>query len=256
MKIKVSEATGHALNWMVEKAHWPVGTRPLGERRQTQYAAIRDDNKIVFRLHRTNVVEWYGPTSMRLDSSYDSRLTRDFADNFIPSGIRFYRYREEGAVLLYDTDKMMCRGIHLFTRGDDGVWRPDSVRKPRRTVVDKDQAAVVNEKIADFLEYARAIFAVSGNDGTHPWLNTEAPWEQKRHHIDVDALATKDPDVYEKHMHMFLSTRRTWGAGAQYVFALTSEEVFVKAVRAAAYKAEDCYIKIDYDAPVPRRTKR
>lgn len=235
--------------------NWPVGKRPLGERRQTQYAVIRDGNKIVFRLHRANVVEWYGPTSMRLDSSWDSRLTRDFADNFIPSGIRFRQYRGEGAVLTYDTDKMMCRGTHLFTRGDDGVWRPDSVRKPRRLVVDKDQAAMVNEKLRDFVEWAKALWAVSGSDGHHPWVGqvNNPPWG------GAAKFPTEfGPDDYEDTIKQFLPARSKWvsGIGTQYIIGRTPIDWVLKKVREAAYSTHNCYIKIDYDAPVPRRTKR
>lgn len=238
--------------------NWPVGTRPLGERRQTQYAVIRDGGKIVFRLYNTNVVEWYGPTSMRLDSSYDSQLTRDFADNYIPSGIRFRRYREEGVVLLYDTDKMMCRGTHLFTRGDDGVWRPDSeqsVRKPRRTVVDKDKAALVNEKLKDFVQWAKALWAVSGSDGHHPWVGQEQepPWgPPTKFPLDFG------PDDYERLIMQYLPTRgeRISGVGTRYIIVRVPIDSVLRKVREVAYEAHNCYIQIDYDAPVPRRTKR
>lgn len=235
--------------------NWPVGTRPLGERRQTQYAVIRDGGKIVFRLYHTNVVEWYGPTSMRLDSSWDSHLTRKFADRFNPPGIRFHRYREEGVVLLYDTDKMMCRGTHLFTRGDDGVWRPDAVRKPKRTVVDKDQAATVNEKLKDFVEWAKVLWAVSGSDGHHPWVGQEQepPWgASTKFPLDFG------PDDYERIIMGFLPVHSKWtqGIGMQYLIGRTPIDRVLQKVREAAYKAHDCYIKIDYDAPVPRRTKR
>lgn len=238
--------------------NWPEGTRPLAERRNTHYQVIADGDKVVFRLHNTNVVEWHGPTTMTLDSSWDSISTRQFADRFTAPGISFKSRKGEGFVVLYDTDKEMRRGIHTFTRGDDGVWRPTAGRitKPKRTVVDKDKAAETSTKIADFLGYARAIFAVCGNDGTHPWLNKEAPWDQQRHRIDADALATKDPDAYEQHMQMFLSVRRTWQTGPQYLFAHTDADAFAKAVRAAAYKSDWCYIDIDYDAPVPKRTKK
>lgn len=244
--------------------NWPVGTRPLEDRRKTQYAVIRDGGKVVFRLHNTNVVEWYGPTSMRLDSSWDSLLTRAFADNFIPPGIGFRRYQDEGCVLTYDTDKMMCRGTHLFTRGDDGVWRPDAgwveqypaaVRKPKRMVVDKDQAAVVNEKLKDFVEWAKALWAVSGSDGHHPWVGqaNNPPWGGAAK-VPLDF----GPDQYEDTIKQFLPTRSkfVYSVGTQYTIGHAPIEWVLKKVREAAYEAHNCYIKIDYDAPVPRRTKK
>ena len=236
--------------------NWPLGKRPLGERRQTQYAVIREGSKVVFRLHQTNVVEWYGPTSMMLDSSWDSRLTRDFADNFIPAGIGFYRYREEGYVLKYNIDKMMCRGTHIFKRQDNGVWLPEgNITKPRRTVVDKDQAAMVNEKLRDFVEWAKALWAVSGSDGHHPWVGQEQnpPWG------GAAKFPTEfGPDDYEDIIKPWLPTRSKWtqGIGTQYIIGRTPIDWVLKKVREAAYLAHTCYIRIDYDAPVPRRTKR
>lgn len=238
--------------------NWPVGTRPLGERRQTQYAVIRDGGKIVFRLYDTNVVEWYGPTSMRLDSSYDSQLTRDFAGNYIPSGVVFTPYKGNGVVVRYDTNKLMLRGNHLFARGEDGVWRPDSeqsVRKPRRAVVDKDQAATVNEKLKDFVEWAKALWAVSGSDGHHPWVGQEQNplWgASKKFPLDFG------PDDYERLIMQYLPTRSEWisGVGTRYIIVRVPIDRVLQKVREAAYKAHNCYIQIDYDAPVPRRTKR
>lgn len=234
--------------------NWPVGKRPLGERRQTQYAVIRDGNKIVFRLHQTNVVEWYGPTSMRLDSSWDSPLTRAFADNFIPSGIRFRPYRGEGAVLLYDTDKMMCRGTHLFTKDYDGVWRPDTARKPKRTVVDKDQAAMVNEKLKDFVEWAKALWAVSGDDGHHPWVGQRQPLRYGAPNFPLEFTADNYEDVVKNYIRV--NSKWTKEDGIVFLYRPTDIDEVLRSVRVAAYKAENCYIRIDYDAPVPRRTKR
>lgn len=238
--------------------NWPVGTRPLGERRQTQYAVIRDGNKVVFRLHNTNIVEWYGPTSMRLDSSWDSRLTREFADNFIPAGIGFRRYQDEGYVLTYDTDKMMCRGTHNFYRQDNGVWLPcpreSRVIKPRRLVVDKDRAAEINEELRDFIEWAKALWAVSGNDGHHPWVNlpTDAYTPTKM----VPREFT--PEQYETVVRCHLHRKAVWkqGEGTTYRYQSMPIDAVLRSVRVAAYKAHDCYIKIDYDAPLPRRTKK
>lgn len=232
--------------------NWPVGTRPLEDRRKTQYAVIRDDNKIVFRLHNTNVVEWYGPTSMRLDSSWDSRLTRDFADNFIPPGIGFRRYRDEGYVLTYDTDAMACRGMHLFTRGDNGVWLPDAVRKPKRLVVDKDRAHEINEELRDFIEWIKAMWAVSGNDGHHPWVGQEAGWKPT-HELPREF----GPDQYEDVVRSHIYRKAVWGSTAGTNYRLQPKHVddVLKSIRATAYRKRDAYIHIDYDAPLPRRTE-
>lgn len=238
--------------------NWPVGTRPLSERRHTQYAVIRDGGKIVFRLHHTNVVEWYGPTSMRLDSSWDSLLARKFADRFNPPGVVFTPYKGNGVVVRYDTDKMMCRGTHLFTRGGDGVWRPDSeqsVRKPRRTVVDKDKAALVNEKLKDFVQWAKALWAVSGSDGHHPWVGQEQePPRRPPTKFPLDF----GPDDYERLIMQYLPTRSEWisGVGTRYIIVRVPIDSVLREVREVAYEAHNCYIQIDYDAPVPRRTKR
>lgn len=238
--------------------NWPAGTRPLEDRRKTQYAVIRDDNKIVFRLHNTNIVEWYGPTSMRLDSSWDSRLTREFADNFIPAGIGFRRYQDEGYVLTYDTDKMMCRGTHKFYRQDNGVWLPcpreSRVIKPRRLVVDKDRAAEINEELRDFIEWIKAMWAVSGNDGHHPWVGQRAGWKPT-----FEMPTAFGPDDYEDVVRSHIHRKATWGGntmGTYYLLQPRLVDDVLKSIRTTAYKAHDCYIHIDYDAPLPRRTKK
>lgn len=114
---------------------------------------------------------------------------------------------------------------------------------------------MVNEKLKDFVEWAKALWAVSGSDGHHPWVGQHA---EKTWYADSRFPVEFGPDQYEDTIKQFLPTRSKWvqGIGTQYIIRRTPIDWVLKKVREAAYEAHHCYIKIDYDAPVPRRTKR
>lgn len=234
--------------------NWPEGTRPLKDVRSLHYAVITDGDKVVFRLHKTNVVEWHGPTSLTLDSSYDSISTRQFADRFLPAGIKFERMKEEGYVVNNHNNKFLC-GIHNFQLRD-GRWEVVSPTiKPKHTVLDKDAAALVNEKLKDFLDWIRSIWAVAGNDGSHPWVGQEMRgYDDGR--VTLDLLA---PEDYAAVALRFIPRAPHWNPATRLLTTNVNRveaDTLVKAIREHFYKQENCYIKIDYDQPPPRRTPR
>lgn len=231
---------------------WDPWERPLKDVKATHYAVIKDGDTVVFRLHSTNVVEWHGPTSLTLDSSYDSIMTRQFADRFLPAGIGFTSMKEEGYVVALH-DQRFLRGRHAF-ECRDGRWEVVSATtKPRRTVLDKDQAALVNAKLTDFLDWIRSIWAVAGNDGSHPWVDAAATHPRGLRY----ALDTLGPDNYPEYVAEFIPRSSTWahGVGMKYALTRVQADVLTRTIREHFYKQENCYIRIDYDAPVPRRTK-
>lgn len=229
--------------------NWPEGTRPLKGTRDPHYAVIKDGDKVVFRLHRTNVVEWHGPTSMTLDSSYDSISTRDFANRFLPGGICFIPMKEEGQVIaLYD--QRFIRGQHTFALVEERWEVTSPIVRPRRRVLNKDAAAVVNEKLKDFFQWIRSIWAVAGNGANHPWVGAVVIPPATR--IILNNI--KPEDYIHVALH-FVPYENSWTGGSLECRLTTiSADNLIAMIRQRLYEQENCYIRIDYDAPVPRRT--
>ena len=238
------------------KENWPDGTRPLDTPRMQHYAVRREGDTIFFRLYSTDVVVWHGPTSVTLDSSHDSVMTRAFADNFLPNGIGLCAFREEGYVVKLqghsrDDFKLFLRGVHTFER-DGLLWNVVSPTiKPRRQVVDPDRAKQINTEMKPFVEWVKGIWAISGNDGHHPWVGRLQSGSMARSSL-YDFATSDDPDDWEVGVRKVLPT--CWDKPGM-VYKPVAVDTVLAAIRTAVYKGCDVYIKVDYDQPAPRLTK-
>lgn len=235
------------------KRDWPDGTRPLDDTRKTHYAVIKDGAKVVFRLHKTNCVEWYNPDHFYVDSSYDSGMTRNFIERYVPA-IRFENYKGQQCVRL--EDQLFRIGRHTFRRFDGHNWQVAShVEKPARKVLDHKKAAEVRAMTRDFSEWVRAMWAVCGNDGNHPWVGQKQPGKTVVgvSHI-VEILRSKDVAGYERMAKARTRCDTRWNKTDGTTFTLTktpAKDIITKA-NEELYKYFNCYIDIDYDAPIPR----
>jgi hypothetical protein len=226
------------------KDKWPEGTRPLDDTRKTHYAVIRDGDKIVFRLHQTNVVEWHNENSFLLDSCYDSSMTRQFAEMYLPSNIGFAHLKENGYVVnLYE--QKFIRGRHTFEKKYN-VWVCISeTHKPKRRVLQRSKMREVQAATKPVCEWVKGIWAISGNDGSHPWLSK--PNEMRSDVFCLDEL-TK-PERMEAFVVSLLPYY--WNNRTRYYGTFDAKQLVTK-INEYFYNQQDCYISIDYDAPIPR----
>jgi len=233
--------------------NWREGTRPLKDSRSTHYAVIRDGDKIVFRLHQTNVVEWHNENSFTLDSNYDSISTREFAYRYTPGGVGFTHMREEGYVVALG-EQRFCRGRHTFEK-KDGAWVCVSeMYKPKRTVLQPEKMREVQAATREVCEWVKGIWAISGDDGSHPWMGK--PYERSRIEFYLEELS--DPERREAFVTSLIPEARLWSpsGGLNMVYAKFDAKQLCTKINEYFYKQLDCYIRIDYDAPIPRAEKK
>ena len=234
------------------KKNWPEGTRPLDDARKQHYAVVKDGDRYFFKLYRTNVVIWHSPDHVTLDSSYDSAATRNFADRYLPYGIGFGHQREEGYTVK-TRDAEFCRGVHEF-RFCRGEWHVDSpTRKPTRTVLDPHEKKRIQAALKPLREWVKGLWAISGNDGSHPWNGREMlykVWPVPR--FDLALLAAGDGEEMERVVLYHLPTKRTWNQETKFWYMPCYPDILLTCISKAIYKQENAYIKIDYDAPLPR----
>ena len=192
------------------KNNWPDGTRPLDDARKTHYAVIKDGDRYFFKLYRTNVVVWHSPDHITFDSSFDSAATRNFADRYLPYGIGFGYQREE-KYTVKTRDAEFCRGVHEFRRYGD-AWHVDSpTRKPTRTVLDPYEKKRVQAALKPLREWVKGLWALSGDDGSHPWK--DKPMDSVKFPVprfDLALLAAGDIGEMERTVLHHLPPKRTW----------------------------------------------
>jgi len=237
------------------KTNWPEGTRPLTHTRQTHYAVRREHNTIFFRLYKTDVVVWHGPTTVTLDSSYDNTATRQFADRFLPSEIDIVPFREEGHVVSLgyrdQTPQLFLRGVHTFER-DGLVWEVVSPTiKPKHKVVNPNVAKELNKEMAPFIEWVKGIWAISGNDGHHPWVGQPHTGSMSRTGVFA-YLVSDDPCAWDAAVCKFLPTG--WSPVGM-CYKPIRVDALLAAIRKRVYEDEDAYIKVDYDQSAPKLMK-
>lgn len=235
------------------KSKWPERMRPLDDARKEHYAIVKDGDRYFFKLYRTNVVIWHSPDHVTLDSSYDSVATRNFADNYLPHGIRFSHQKEEGYTVK-TKDAEFCRGIHEFRLyGYD--WRCDSpTLKPKRTVLDPHEKKRIQAALKPLREWVKGLWGISGNDGSHPWANRQVlDLQYPIPHFDLALLAAGDIGEMEKVlMHTLPMHWVRFGNNPLKTYSLIASDALLASIHKRIYQQEYAYIKIDYDAPLPR----
>ena len=235
------------------KKNWPDGTRPLDDARKQHYAVVKDGDRYFFKLYRTNVVVWHSPDHITLDSSYDSAATRNFADRYLPYGIGFGYQREE-KYTVKTRDAEFCRGIHEF-RFCRGEWHVDSpTRKPTRTVLDPHEKKRIQAALKPLREWVKGLWALSGDDGSHPWVGKEVG--DLRYPIprfDLTLLSAGDiPEMEKVLMHMLPIRWTRFGQKPLKTYMHMGATDLLAQINRRIYRQEGAHIQIDYDAPLPR----
>lgn len=235
------------------KNNWPDGTRPLDDARKTHYAVVKDSERYFFKLYRTNVVVWHSPDHITFDSSYDSAATRNFAGRYLPYGIGFGYQREE-KYTVKTRDAEFCRGVHEF-RFCRGEWHVDSpTRKPKRTVLDPHEKKRVQAALKPLREWIKGLWAISGNDGSHPWLGKEVmDLQYPIPRFDLTLLSAGNIAEMEKVlMHMLPMRWVHFGQKPLKAYTCMGATDLLAQINKRIYKQEGAYIQIAYDAPLPR----
>lgn len=232
-------------------AFWNVNRRPLKDRRSKHYAVEREGDEVRFWLYRTPVVKWRGHTTCVIDSRYDSNSTRQFIWQFGPPGLRLANIHGKQCI---GYDGLWARtGLHSFEL-QDGKWVISSAyEKPTRTVLYSDEAREVRKRLKPFTDWVKGIWAVSGDDGSHPYIGRE----QVSCSVDYKKIAAGDMEHYEQ-LAMSLCDKKlvriaSPTAGWNWVLCATPAKSVIANLYAREYDANNCYVKIPYDAEIPKR---
>ena len=224
------------------KPMWPEGTRPLDDYRKTHYAVIKDGDKYAFRLYNTHIVTW-GPTTCEIDITYDSASTHDFARHYAPAGISFPKYR--GQQCICTRDGLMNHSSRVVLHQVGYEWRfVSEVRKPTKKVLVPDIRWQVEKELKPLLDYIRAIWAISGNTGYHPWVGQPVDKE--------DANGT----ALERAVKGAILTSRRYlhHVYPPHVYPPVTASILIAEIRKKAFEDAKAYIDIPYDMEVPRKT--
>lgn len=239
------------------KSNWRDGTRPLDDARKTHYAVVKDGDRYFFKLYRTSVVVWHSPDHITFDSSYDSAATRNFASRYLPYGIGFGHQREEGyTVKTHDAE--FCRGIHEF-KLVEGAWKCVSpTRKPTRTVLDPHEKKRIQAALKPLREWVKGLWALSGDDGSHPWAGKEVmDLQYPLPRFDLTLLAAGNIAEMERVlMHMLPMHWKHFGQKPRKTYTHTGAVDLLAQIIRRIYRQEGAYIQIAYDAPLPKLKDR
>lgn len=208
-------------------------------------------DRYICRLYRTDVVTFHASGTIVVDATYGSLSTRDFANCFLPYGVRCTSLA--GMELVSDADGTYPAGLYPLALRPNKMCHDGAYRVSRDTVplmgvkkVDRKKTAAPRAAIKPLLEYARAFAAMIEADG----LSSEARDAMKPHETyayitmnTMDTLAAPENwtslaanAMKSGWMHRFGGTR----------YRLNYEE-FAKRVRDAAYTLTGAY----YLEPLP-----
>jgi hypothetical protein len=236
---------------------WPDNERPLKDSRSTHFALrpLKDNRSTHFalrkvgdtyecRLYRTAVVTWVNDNECILNSSHDSVSTRAFADRYLPAGdARTYNgqnvYYLNGAY--YKADKP----IRIY-RGEGHGWTVEAgLEKATRKVLDPDKSYEINRRLKPFAQWARAMWAISGEPGYHPWVGQETIVSPFRYgSLAIEQIVPENYEALVKSVapHIMLK------------YIKCDVDVVLKRIRTRLQTG--AYIGIPYDAPLPKRKEK
>ena len=230
---------------------WETDARPLKDKRSTHYAVQKIDNEIAFRLYRTPIVIWHDSNTVTINNSYDSFATDGFLYRFSPNSIQSYNYKGQRCIE-YQPGKLIRAGRYVF-EFDGNVWvlqqnQQARAEKPTRRVQDPDIAAEIRKQLKPMLEWARGLWAVCGDDGSHPWIDVPyiRIWNALR--IDMSQIQHSGMDYWECIIKGMLPAYP--GEAGKIDFVALKQKILRN-----AYESNGAYIDIPYDEPLPKRKK-
>lgn len=137
--------------------------RGLKDRRDTAKTIAKNvaDGVIRFRYHHTDLVTW-APDELRV-FTWDSRSSVDFADRFLPDGIRAVSKR--GTMYLVQAGLYYTAGagpIVFNKRGRGWVVDPSTVARHQNSVLDRMKAAHVRKTLKPYMDWNASIDRMIG----------------------------------------------------------------------------------------------
>jgi len=135
--------------------------RPLGRRSDHTKRIEKSGGAYAFVLHRTDVVTWVSSTALVI-RTWNSNLTIDFANRFLPSDISAFSYRGHMAIRVRGEE---YRGGTLFFELRDGRWEYVSgAQQETENRLDLKKAAATRKKLKPFKDWSEAIRQLSGQN--------------------------------------------------------------------------------------------
>lgn len=163
-----------------EKAHQHARFEPwwrgLKDKRDTSKTIAKNvDGVIRFRYHHTDLVTW-APDELRV-FTWDSRSSVDFADRFLPDGIRAVSKR--GVMHLVQDGMYYTAGAGpiVFNKRDRGwVVDPRTVARHQNSVLDRTKAAHVRKTLKPYMDWNASIDRMIGASAFTRVLPQQIAW--------------------------------------------------------------------------------
>ena len=223
---------------------WPDNERPLKDNRSIHFALRKVGDTYECRLHRTAVVTWVNANECILDSSYDSKSTCAFAGRYVPEG-RPLSYNGQNAFQLHGTYFSAKKPIRLKKEGGVHWCVVGEVEKCMRKVLCPDAVYEINKAFKPFAQWARAMWAISGEPGYHPWVGQEKIFSPFRYgSLQVEQIVPENYEALVKDATPDIMLK----------YAKCDVDVVLKQVRTRLQNS--AYIDIPYDAPLPKRKEK
>jgi hypothetical protein len=148
-------------------------------------------------------------------------------------------------------DKRFLRGRHTFEQTDTSWECVSEMVKPKRAVGIPSKMREVRAQTKETCDWVKGLWAISGDDGTHPWFGKVV--ERTRSGYGIEELA--DPERREAFVLSLLPSfwkRNPVSNEYQHAYAGIDAKKLVTSINEYFYESHNCYTTIDYDAPIPR----
>lgn len=226
---------------------WGDNERPLDGNRAFHKALVKVDDEYHCKLHSTHVVQFKDPDTI-VYRPWNSRSTRDFAEHFL---------WPVGRCLIYNTQNTFVNNDIYYAANDDIVirkannkWLVDpATPKCWRKVRDPDQLHELRTLSKPFMEWVNALYALSGNDGSHPWVEQKVDRQARPAHSEFYSRLLVE-GKHEELLLYLLPDEFSYHQGRKYGHLSPTH------IRKVLTDFAVSYIKIDYDAPIPKRKEK
>lgn len=231
------------------RMQWRECDRPLDDARKYHYRITKEDNEYKVCLYDTAVVTWKSETEFVLDATNTSVTTNDFIYRMSPVGYpqsffhkikrRTYScFKFDGVLFLRD------RNFYFKKNEQTNEWvliNGDEHKKPTKPRLRQPYAREVMACYKDAFLWSRAMWAVCGDDGSHPFVGvpcSDLPAIKK----NIFDITLDNDEKVQAFIKCFIPH------GFNLVYKKCDIKWLHKQMRAAIYRYYDCYEEVPYDA--------
>lgn len=240
-----------------ESEVWEENERPLrpgdAGKRQHHYRIANLGDHYSMILHETEVVG-FSPGEIRVDLTYPSRMTRDFALNYLPSFIgRLSSYRSQKILEVKGVFFKLDKPFHFVKTKKPDTWRLVSENNlAEKEILNKKVTAQLSHVFKPFAQWVDGVWGVcneSAEGSNHPWRGTlvnnmeqdACPWFDGLYPV-INHLVKEDFVKAVKQCLPYINTGRGL---AEY--APCDKAAIKRKVKERLYRQEKAYVIAPYN---------